>query len=400
MKDSIKDANFKNLKQILKKQTILYPTTKTKIVDSKGRSLPWIYYHWNTSLSSLGARLTAACILEVLKKFRSHQLASYGYTSLPIITACITLDENYSGLAIRKKRENHGTCNLIEGLGDHNSSVVVIDDCISSGSSLYEAIKALEMEGYTVEGAICVVKFPWSGGVEWAKSLGYKIETIFDVYDDFEMPIKAFQNANQNIFPTWDDKYQIQDGLSPADTSQRMIAHFLRYNLIPKPPNHFDKDYDGKGGVFVSLRDKQSDYRIARDGFYNLSSNPAHLPRDLALSTFKIASVNKDAIIKYGFEKLKVGVSLIGKHEQIKPSQLNFKEYGIMAQSNVQSWKVGGALPNTQFFTSEIEQFFHCVFTNAGITHGASSTRWLYTQDCCKISVPTIPARVLSISKK
>jgi orotate phosphoribosyltransferase len=56
----------------------------------------------------------------------------------------------------------------VEGPLDKSVPVVIIDDSVSSGNSIAEAIRAIEAEGAEVEGAIALVQFPHRGGLDWA----------------------------------------------------------------------------------------------------------------------------------------------------------------------------------------------------------------------------------------
>jgi hypothetical protein len=65
--------------------------------------------------------------------------------------------------------------------------VVVIDDSLSSGTSLQKAITALEEEGLEVEGTVALVHFPYRGSKEWANASGYRTVTLYDIWSDLGM---------------------------------------------------------------------------------------------------------------------------------------------------------------------------------------------------------------------
>jgi AMMECR1 domain-containing protein len=266
---------------------------------------------------------------------------------------------------VRTEREKWGTRRQVEGVGEKNKPVVVVDDCICAGSSLRAAFAALEDEGYTVEGAIALVHFPWQGGTEWATALGYRVKTLFDVWEDLEMSDNLRSPSIAGTSSVFDLAHKVPEGLSPADAARWVSAHFLKYGLIPTPPEKFDSDYEASGGVMVSFRDRLSDFRVARNGFYHVNSKEAHLCRDVVLATARTLLSSKGAIAKYGLDRLKLAVTLFGEQDPIYPRQLDYSRFGILIQSRVQPRKLGGALPNTQFFVSEIEQFRHARFTNA-----------------------------------
>lgn len=347
------------LRSLLQREAFLFDGIDQKLVDQKGGRMSWVLYMWNIALTSEGANLIGQSLLEVLSKFDSVQIASYGLTSLPLVTAVVTLSGGkYNGICIRKSREKHGTCRQIEGKGDPSKPVVVIDDCLCSGGSLNKAIAVLEREGYTVEGCLPIVNFPWRGGAEWARSLGYRVESLFDVWKDFgiEMPVHS---SERRAPPPWNSLTSADEGLDPAQAARQMIEKYLETGSIPNAPKKFDRDYDARGGVFVSLRDKTTGKRIARNGFLNIDPSKADLSSDLACAVNKTLTSSLTAIQEHGVERLKIGVSLLSEQEPILPGLLDFREYGLTIRSVVHPWKIGGALPNTQFYNSDIGQLTH-----------------------------------------
>lgn len=364
--DHSKLSSRERLRRLLRSRAIIHSSHNQAIVDHNGRPMPWIFYNWGISLSYEGSSLAADCLIDALSQFESVQVASIGMTGVPLVSSIVSRGSGrYSALCVRTEREKWGTRRQVEGVGDKNKPVVVVDDCICAGSSLRAAFAALEDEGYTVEGAIALVHFPWKGGTEWASALGYRVKTLFDVWEDLEMSHNLRSHSIAGISSVFDPAHKVPEGLSPADAARWVSAHLLKCGLIPTPPEKFDDDYEAHGGVMVSFRDRLSDFRVARNGFYHVNSEEAHLCRDVVLATARTLLSSKGAIAKYGLDRLKLGVTLFGEQDPIYPRQLDFSRFGILIQSRVQPRKFGGALPNTQFFVSEIEQFRHARFTNA-----------------------------------
>ena len=291
-------------------------------------------------MTAEGATLIAHCLLEQLRHFKSTQLASYGLTSIPLVSACVTLSQGkYRGLSMRVQREAHGTCRQIEGFGDKSEPVIVIDDSISSGLSMKKAIETLEGEGYTVEGCIAIVDFPWRGGTETMRAGGYRMITLFDIWRDLGMRIDPFVEGYPAVRPMWDPDHLVEDGLSPADAARLVIEHYLTHDRVPQPPRCFDAPYQAEGGIFVSLRDKKNNLRIARNGFFIINPHSSDVFRDLVLAAYRTAFHAKQQLLKYGLENCKTGVSILSRQERILPKDLDFHRYGILVQSSVQPYK-------------------------------------------------------------
>src|SRR5271168_1183484 len=182
------NQNHEALRAHLRERGILYASATQPIRHQDGAPAAWAFYSWNATLTSEGLRLAALCILERLRGFRATQLATIGYTGMPLLSACVLLGEGrYTGLCIRERRKTYVSCRRVEGPLDKSAPVIIIDDSISSGTSLAKAIRAIEDEGADVEGAIALVQFPHRGGLDWANAAGYRAEAIFDIWSDLDM---------------------------------------------------------------------------------------------------------------------------------------------------------------------------------------------------------------------
>jgi orotate phosphoribosyltransferase len=359
------------LRQLLRTDGILYAESDRPITGRDGRQAPWTLYTPAISLTGRGAELAARCLLPVLDRFESTQLAAFGYTGVPLLTACLVHGApRYSGLLVREARKSRGTGRQVEGPIDRSRPAVVIDDSLSSGTSLRAAIGALESEGIEVEGAVCLVRFPYRGGAEWARALGYRVETVFDVWDDLQMPRPTYVPGHLRTMPeAWAD-VRVHDGLHPALVARFVSEHLLKDGTVPRPPRRMDGSYDGRGGVYVSFRNATNDHRVGRDGFWHFDARDADAARDVVLATVKTIRNARGAISRETLPRLKIAVSFFDPLEPIGPSSLDYAHYGLVTQSTHWPTKVGGALPDTQVFISEYEQYRHARITNGRIGPG------------------------------
>jgi AMMECR1 domain-containing protein len=269
------------------------------------------------------------------------------------------------GLAVRDTKKTYGSCRLIEGCGSRDEPVVIIDDSISSGKSLKAAVAALESEGYQVEGALCLVEFPWRGGTEWARALGYRVETLFSIWDDLKMPIPPYVPTWRRIAVQWETGISVPNDLDPTTAARWAARHIQCTGRVPLPPHRLDRPYRAGGGIYVSFRNAVSNERIGRDGFWHFNPLEADVCRDIVLATAK--TMRSPRLANADLDRLKIGISMFGDLEPVSPSQLDYDRCGIVVRSRVYPTKVGGALPNTQVFTSEVEQYRHARAVNAQI---------------------------------
>ncbi|HEX9943606.1 MAG TPA: AMMECR1 domain-containing protein [Thermoanaerobaculia bacterium] len=363
------DAAREELRLLLRQRAILYEGPDQPVLGRDGGSAPWMFYSWGVSLTARGARLAAECFLDRLRGFESTQIATFGYTGMPLLSACVLLGGGrYEGLCIRERRKAYGSCRQIEGNVDRSRPVVVLDDSLSSGTSMRKAIQALEEEGLAVEGGVALVYFPYRGGAERALGLGYRVEWIFDVWKDLEMPRPVYVPGFRRALPGRWGAGQVADGLHPAEAARRIAEAYLDSGEAPRPPARLGLPVDGRGGVYVSFREPESEKRLARDGFWHFNAADADPCRDLVLATVKTIRTAEVPVTRENLDRLKIAVTFLGPLERIAPRQLDYWRYGIVVRSRAWPTKVGGALPNTQVFTHELEQYRHARFTNADLT--------------------------------
>jgi orotate phosphoribosyltransferase/AMMECR1 domain-containing protein len=353
----------------LRERGILYASPTQPIRQRDGTPAPWAFYSWNVTLTSEGLRLAALCILERLRSFHATQLATIGYTGMPLLSACVLLGEGrYTGLCIREQRKTSVSCRRVEGTFDKTKPVVIIDDSISSGTSLGKAIRAIEDEGAEVEGTIALVQFPHRGGLDRANAAGYRAEAILDIWSDLGMGRTLARPPPRLTVPA--GTVPAQEGLSPASLARFTAATFLRTGAAPKPPCTMDRAHQCPGGVFVSFRERHNENRIARAGFWHFDPARARPCDDVVAATIETLHAAHGQISAHNLAQLKIAVTFLSELEPIAPRGLDFDRYGIVAQSRVFPHKRGGALPNTQVFISEIEQYRQARETNAGIVPG------------------------------
>jgi orotate phosphoribosyltransferase len=105
----------------------------------------------------------------------------------PIVTA-VSVVAAYAGraivpLIIRKEAKGHGTQAYIEGLIlPANSSVVVLEDVVTTGGSAMKAVQRLRDAGYAVEEVISLVDRQ-QGGAELYEKEGLKFQAVFTIQD-------------------------------------------------------------------------------------------------------------------------------------------------------------------------------------------------------------------------
>ena len=209
-----------------------------------------------------------------------------------------------------------------------------------------------------------LVNFPNRGGAEWAAGAGYRVEALFDIWNDLEMAGPAHPALPPRPAPH-PGAPELPNGLSPAAVARLTAHYYVRHGWLPRPPARLDREHDAAGGVFVSFRRNSDDHRIARDGFWHFDPRQASLGRDLVAATAQTIDASAGGIEAANLDSLKIGITLLGRLEPILPSQLDFDRYGIVVRDRTFGTKRGGALPNTQVFIAEAAQYRHARARNA-----------------------------------
>lgn len=80
--------------------------------------------------------------------------------AIPMAAAALTAyhlhERTMEGFFVRKKAKEHGSKELVEGQVNSGDSVVVIDDVLTTGRSVVDAIEAVEALGAKVLRVVCI----------------------------------------------------------------------------------------------------------------------------------------------------------------------------------------------------------------------------------------------------
>lgn len=103
----------------------------------------------------------------------------------PIVTATSVIaaysNRNLTALIVRKAAKGHGTRAYIEGpLLPENSSVIVVEDVVTTGNSALEAVNRLRDVGYEVTQILALVDRQ-QGGAELYQWEGLQFQALFKI---------------------------------------------------------------------------------------------------------------------------------------------------------------------------------------------------------------------------
>ncbi len=89
-------------------------------------------------------------------------------------------------IIVRGETKEYGTANRIEGPFDPGELVCLVEDVVTSGGALAEAVLALREAGLVVRNALCVVDRE-EGGADALARLGVRLHPLYRAGELLEM---------------------------------------------------------------------------------------------------------------------------------------------------------------------------------------------------------------------
>ncbi|XP_046143450.1 uridine 5'-monophosphate synthase [Osmia bicornis bicornis] len=107
------------------------------------------------------------------------QICGVPYTALPIATL-ISVDTDIPMLIKRKEAKTYGTKKMVEGHFKQGDHCIIIEDVVTSGSSILETVQTLRKEGLKVTKTLVVIDRE-QGGKKNIENHGIQMKSLFTV---------------------------------------------------------------------------------------------------------------------------------------------------------------------------------------------------------------------------
>ncbi len=173
-----KNVIDKFLLKLIKEKAIL----RGNFTLSSGKKTDYYFDGRIITLSPAGAYLVGKRIFDLIRDMKVDAIGGPTLGADPIVAA-VTLISHLEGkpipaFIVRGEAKTHGTQKEIEGNLPKGGRVVLVDDALTTGKSLLEAIAAVEKEGCRIL-KIIVLLDRQEGGTDLLKQKGYDVSAIF-----------------------------------------------------------------------------------------------------------------------------------------------------------------------------------------------------------------------------
>lgn len=139
-----------------------------------------------TTLDPEGLYLTVEIILDIIKDDNATAIGGPTIGADSIVGAVTSLsflkNTPIKGFLVRKAPKGHGTGNKIEGAPEKGSSVVIVEDVVTTGGSIAMAIEAVEESGCSVVRIVSILDRE-QGARERFEQTGYVYTPLFSLTD-------------------------------------------------------------------------------------------------------------------------------------------------------------------------------------------------------------------------
>ncbi|MDT8307597.1 MAG: orotate phosphoribosyltransferase [Anaerolineae bacterium] len=121
-------------------------------------------------------RQVAQAYIALLDNLHFDILAAYPYAALPIGTA-ISLETSIPLIYPRKTAKGYGTGKQVEGVWEVGQTALVVEDLITSGDSILQAIASLKAASLQVRDAVVLIDRE-QGGRAALQAQGYTVHAV------------------------------------------------------------------------------------------------------------------------------------------------------------------------------------------------------------------------------
>lgn len=119
-------------------------------------------------------------IYNKINMYNNIRICGLPYAGIPYASAMSIL-HNIPLLLLRKEQKQHGTKKMIEGNYNIGDNIVIIDDILTTGSSILDSLEYLNT--FKIKKIVVIID-RMEGGREKLENMGFEVESLYTI-DDF-----------------------------------------------------------------------------------------------------------------------------------------------------------------------------------------------------------------------
>ncbi len=132
-------------------------------------------------------RAVGESLADAVSEFEPHAVRLAGPALGAVaLAASAAMASGLPFIIVRGETKEYGTAKRIEGPFESGELVCLLEDVVTSGGALAEAVSAVRDEGLVVRNAVCVVDRE-EGGSDALARLGVRLRTLFRASELLEM---------------------------------------------------------------------------------------------------------------------------------------------------------------------------------------------------------------------
>jgi orotate phosphoribosyltransferase len=168
------------LRELLKEKAVV----RGEVTLSSGEKSNYYIDCRRVTLDAKGSFLIGEILSDMLDDADAVGGLTLGADPIATAVALKSYEKNrpVAAFLVRKGQKAHGMMKRLEGPIQPGSKVVIVDDVITKGGSVIDAVEAAEGEGHKVIKVICLVD-RMQGGADIVRERGYNLEVLFAPVD-------------------------------------------------------------------------------------------------------------------------------------------------------------------------------------------------------------------------
>ena len=185
------DPRLARLKEIVEEKAVL----RGAFTLASGQQSSYYFDGRRVTHDAEGIALIGTLVAEALEEAGIAAVGGPASGANPIVTAtqiaCYQKMRPMRGFYVRAERKEYGAQRRIEGdVPVAGAQVAIVDDVITTGGSIQQAIEAVEAEGSHVARVVVVVDRR-QGGAERLRDRGYEVVALFEADGEGRISVAA-----------------------------------------------------------------------------------------------------------------------------------------------------------------------------------------------------------------